>query len=218
MLTDPNEDYARGFVPFLDQKIFLDSRPLIPRTETEYWVEKALREIPRDKEVRVLDLFAGSGCIGVAILAHVPNAHVTFGEKEIRHLETIKKSTLENNTDLTRASIVQSDVWSGIAGPFEYIFANPPYISRERLSADESVVQTEPDEALFAEDDGFYFIEKIIEKLTRFLTPNGVCFIEHEPFQVARLQKEAELAGFSADAFKDQYGVLRYSRLVHTMA
>ena len=58
MLTDPNEDYERGFVPFLDQKIFLDSRPLIPRTETEYWVEKALREIPRDKEVRGLDLFA----------------------------------------------------------------------------------------------------------------------------------------------------------------
>lgn len=213
MLTDPHHDYAHGSVPFLGQTIFLDSKPLIPRTETEYWVEKAITDMPRDVEVRVLDLFSGSGCIGVAILAHVPNAHVTFGEQGVSHLPTIKKNVTENALNPERASVVHTDVWSGIAGPFEYIFANPPYVSRERNTVHADVAAVEPPEALFAADDGFAFIEHTIEKLPEFLVPNGVCYIEHEPFHEGRVQHAAEERGLGAETFPDQYGVARYSRL-----
>lgn len=218
MLTDPEEDYARGFVPFLGQTIFLDSHPLIPRTETEYWVERAIMEMPDEKEIRALDLFAGSGCIGIAVLAHVPHSHVTFGEKESRHLETIRRNIHDNNLDLDRASVVQSDIWSGIAGPFEYILANPPYISKKRVTAEGSVIAYEPDEALFAEDDGFYFIQKIIHGLTQFLVPHGVCFIEHEPFHTPRIHSESVAYGLNAETECDQYGVLRYSRIMRAMS
>ena len=213
MLTDPKEDYARGFIPFLGQKILLDSKPLIPRPETEFWVEKAIQEIPLEQEMRVLDLFAGSGCIGIAVLAHVPAARVTFAEKERRHLSTIRKSLAENHIDPERASIVESDVWRGVAGPFEYVFANPPYVSRARDTADASVIAEEPHEALYAEDDGFALIQATIDGLPRFLVPGGVCFIEHEPFHAERVQEAAAKQGFAAAPFPDQYGVVRYSRV-----
>lgn len=213
MLTNPKEDYARGFIPFLETTIYLDSKPLIPRTETEYWVEQALTEIPNDKEVRVLDLFSGSGCIGVATLFHRPLSRVTFGEHQEKHLPTIHKNIIENGIDPERASVVQTNIWNGIAGPFEYILANPPYLSKERGSASEDVTEHEPEEALFADDDGFFFIEKTIEKLSQFLVPGGVCFIEHEPFHEARISETAQRHGYSSKTHKDQYGIYRYSRL-----
>ena len=70
-----------GHVPFLDTTIYLDSKPLIPRPETEYWTEAVIADIktnypardlentPGAEQLRVLDLCAGSGCIGVAIAA-----------------------------------------------------------------------------------------------------------------------------------------------------
>lgn len=214
MLTDPQEDYARGFVPFLGTTIYLDSKPLIPRTETEYWVEKAIQEINSSStEPRVLDLFAGSGCIGVAVLKHVPNAIGTFGEYEEKHLSTIRKNIIENDIDPERASVVQTNVWSGVAGPFEYILANPPYLSKERGTVSPETTTHEPHEALFAKDDGFFFIEKVIEKLSTFLVPNGVCYIEHEPFHTERIEAFSKQHNFTVVTHKDQYGALRYSRL-----
>ena len=213
MLTDAQEDYTRGSVPFLGTTIYLDSKPLIPRTETEYWVEKALAEIPNDSNARVLDLFSGSGCIGVATLFHKPFSIVTLGEYEERHLPTIRKNVIENGIDPERASVVQTNIWNGIAGPFEYVFANPPYLSRERNTVSKEAEALEPNEALFAEDDGFYYIEKIIEKLPSFLTSSGVCFVEHEPFHAERIHTVAERVSMVATSYEDQYGTVRYSRL-----
>lgn len=217
MLSDPKEDYEQGYVPFLGNTVYLDSRPLIPRTETEYWVECALLDLKKihrtGQRIRILDLFAGSGCIGVAALAHLPQSTVTFGEKETRHLATIKKNIVENNLKRERASIVHTDVWSGIAGPFEYVFANPPYLSRERNTVSEETLAHEPEEALFAPDDGFFFIEKTIQKLPEFLTPGGACYIEHEPFQSERIRAFATKFRLAVETNLDQYGVMRYSKL-----
>ena len=86
-------DYVIGWKPFLDCKIFLDSHPLIPRAETEYWVEQAITEIQESKKAgagtRHLDLFAGSGAIGIAVLKHLPQVGVDFGEIDAAHPPTI---------------------------------------------------------------------------------------------------------------------------------
>ncbi len=60
--------YIIGSIPFLNTTIFLDAHPLIPRPETEFWVEKAIAHMNVRAPLRILDLCAGSGCIGVAVL------------------------------------------------------------------------------------------------------------------------------------------------------
>ena len=87
--------YLIGHVPFLDTTISLDSKPLIPRPETEFWVEKVITEIKLGSAgapLRVLDLCAGSGCIGVAVAKAIPGATVDFSEIDAKHLPTITKN------------------------------------------------------------------------------------------------------------------------------
>jgi release factor glutamine methyltransferase len=64
--------YVIGWQPFCGTKIFLDSHPLIPRPETEYLVNKIITELSDKQNLKILDLCAGSGCIGVALLQALP--------------------------------------------------------------------------------------------------------------------------------------------------
>lgn len=209
--SEEPEAYQIGHVPFVGTTIWLDSRPLIPRTETEFWTERAIVEIQKCTNPKVLDLFAGSGCVGVAVLEHVPHAHVTFGEREARHLPTITKNIRENGIDPTRARVVQTDVYSSVVGyHYNFILANPPYLSRARIGRVEgSVLVHEPEEALFAEDDGFSLIAATITGLPSHLAPGGQCWIEHEPEHAERLK------ALGATTHKDQYGVERYSVILN---
>ena len=88
--------YVIGTIPFLDCTIDLSYKPLIPRTETEFWVERAITEIqkqPRENtSIAMLDLYAGSGCIGVALLKHIPDATMVFGEKDPKLIGKIQKN------------------------------------------------------------------------------------------------------------------------------
>jgi release factor glutamine methyltransferase len=139
--------YVIGFVPFLDCKIWLDSKPLIPRPETEFWVEKVIAKVLQAPEtqgleaeslgrewkdpgspVRILDLCAGSGAIGVAVANSIPNSHVTLAEIDDNHRTTIFKNLAENNIDCTRYQVFTSNFFEKISGRFDYIVSNPPYI------------------------------------------------------------------------------------------
>lgn len=228
MLTDPTEDYERGFVPFLGVDVFLDSRPLIQRVETEYWTEKAIIAM-KDVEIskvrpdlfRVLDLFAGSGAIGLAVLKHMPDTRVVFADINPAHFPTIQKSIEKNGLDLSRADFIQTDVWHPMLdvgrptlGVFDAVTANPPYVSKERGTASASVLAEEPHEALFAEDDGFALIERFIHGLPEHLAAGGAAWMEHEPFHTTRVARAARVAGLVAETHRDQYGVERYTRLL----
>jgi len=140
-------DYIIGFSEFLGCKIDVSKRTLIPRVETEFWVGEAIEEIKNRKpfgtaqgktfnELKVLDMFAGSGCIGVAVLKHVPQASVIFADKEKNCIQQVKINCRINKISKNRYKIIQSDVFDGLypsSSPllrtkYNFVFANPPYI------------------------------------------------------------------------------------------
>jgi len=210
--------YVIGSMPFLNTTIFLDSNPLIPRTETEYWVEKAIQEIKNlnSQTVRILDLCAGSGCIGVAILKNITNAKVDFAEIDESHHKTILKNIKENEINLDRTEIFGGDLFERINDSYDYILSNPPYIDPEIDRTTKSVRDHEPEVALYGGNLGLELVERIINKSGKHLEEAGILYIEHEPEQQNKIQKLAVNNSMETTSYADQFDVIRYTRMRRT--
>ncbi len=211
-------DYVIGFTEFLGCKIDLSLRPLIPRPETEYWVEKAILQIYphfqsfENEGIKVLDMFSGSGCIGVAIAKHIKNAHVVFAEKSSVLVRQIKINAQLNGIDKKRYKVIESDIFSKVAGKYDCMFANPPYIPTVRISkVQKSVLVHEPKMALFGGSDGLLYIRKFLRQAKKFLTPGGKIYLEFDSQQKEELASLLTVLEYKSWEFhKDQYGKVRY--------
>ncbi len=232
LANDEPLGYIIGYQPFLGLKIYLDSKPLIPRPETEWWAEQLLDDIvgretlgkkmgvrlgqaarsdpiflPSDERpLRILDLCTGSGAIGCAALAKLPNAHVYFGEIDPEHEMTIQKNIRENNLDVSHSDIRIGNLFEPFSDlKFDIIAANPPYIPDDRVLP-ASVADYEPARALFSGTDGLDIIRRIATELGKHLTPNGVAWIECDSAHTEAAQKLFEDQDLSAMISTDQYG------------
>ncbi|HEY0947900.1 MAG TPA: peptide chain release factor N(5)-glutamine methyltransferase [Candidatus Paceibacterota bacterium] len=202
--------YIIGWVPFLGLRIGLDSRPLIPRPETEWWTEALcarLEERFKDRPFSLLDLCAGSGAIGLSVLARFPNAKVTFAELVSSHVEQIKKNIEANGLDADRATMYQSDLFEAIVGKrFDIVATNPPYIPSKR-TLDASVTTYEPTEALFADEDGLSVIRRIAEDAPAHINEGGELWMECD---IDNIEEARELllthGAKSAEIRTDLYG------------
>ncbi len=209
--------YLIGHLPFLQTTISLGSHPLIPRTETEYWVN-ACHEIMKESKqpsLRVLDLCAGSGAIGVATLAIVPTTLVDFIEIDSTHLSTIQKNLTDNSIDPSRYRVFCDDLFEPLATSdlYDFILCNPPYIDRELNRTEASVLDHEPALALFSEEHGLAHIQRIIEHASTHLIRTGELWLEHEPEHTHAIHLLSQTQ-YRASTHRDQYGVERFSRLV----
>ena len=205
--------YVIGSQPFLGLTIYLDSHPLIPRPETEWWTEQLLANLEvrpplggRTSKLQFLDLCAGSGAIGCAALAQLQNAHVYFGEIDAAHEATIQKNIQANNLDVSRAHICIGDLFEPFGDmKFDIIAANPPYIPDSR-ELPESVSGYEPALALRAGKDGLDVIRRIATEVPARLTPGGEAWIECDSAAAAAAAGLFTARGLSALIRADQYG------------
>lgn len=236
--------YVIGWQPFLGFKVYLDSKPLIPRPETEWWVENLVGEVLRrqkeesgesregvrlglaarsapsrgsaDSSFTLLDLCAGSGAIGCAILKNFPTAQVSFGEIDSAHEATIRKNIRENTLDEApysaeasrgkRADIRIGDLFAPFEGErFDYIAINPPYIPESR-TLETSVTEHEPALALRSGEDGLDLIRRIAEELRRHLSPGGQAWIECDSEHAEAARELFAERRFTVRVEKDQFG------------
>ncbi len=211
-------DYIIGWMEFLDCKIDLSKRPLIPRPETEFWTEQAIEELRlkyRDRDnqdIPILDMFAGSGCIGVSIMRHIKNAKVVFAEKDENCLKQMNINCKINKIKKNRYSILKSDIFSNVFAKFDYIFANPPYISAiQKKKIQKSVIDYEPHVALFGGEDGMLFIRRFLAEAKNRLNPGGKIYMEFDTKQKPAIQKLLKKFSYKKFEFcKDQYERIRY--------
>jgi len=223
-------DYVIGFTEFLGIKIDLSKKPLIPRQETAFWVQEVIKQINgafvahKEQNFLALDIFAGSGCIGLAVLKYIKNSQVDFADIDENAIKQIKinlKNNFKNKPSLIRANkrlkvdrfrVVKSDVFSNVEGKYDFIFANPPYISKKNKKLiQESVLKFEPKNALFAGIDGLFYIKKFLENAKEHLKLDGNIFMEFSPEQKPAIEKLIKKLCYSKYKFyRDQFGRYRW--------
>lgn len=153
---------------------------LIPRPETEQLVEEALKHINENNIVNplVLDLGAGSGCIGLSIIKNLSNAKLVAIEKSPEAFKYLKLNT-EGLALADRSELLNQDVMVYTANEqFDVIVANPPYIAHNDPAVEANVKNYEPGAALFSLNNGLEDIFNWSKKFKQFLKPNGLILIE----------------------------------------
>jgi len=210
-------DYLIGFIDFLNCKIDLSLRPLIPRQETEFWVGESIKKIEENKKMDFLDIFSGSGCIGISLLKKFKKIKVDFAELNEESIKQIKINLKINKIDPKRYKIIKSDVFENISEKYDYIFSNPPYVSwNKKEKVQESVYKFEPHEALFAEKNGLFFIKKFLKESKNYLKKKSKIYMEFDSSQKKEIEKLLEKLNYrNYDFHKDQYKRYRYLIVNH---
>lgn len=143
--------------------------------------DKAHRRARGAGACRILDLCAGSGCIGLAAAANLPNARVLLGEYDEEALK-ICRQNIRRNRLTARVASLKIDAREKPArtlGEFQFLVSNPPYIpSADIDTLDASVREHEPRLALDGGADGLDFYRVICEKWRDALCENGMLFFE----------------------------------------
>lgn len=187
---------------------------LIPRTDTEVLAQQAMDLVePLPNGTRVLDLCAGSGCVGLSIAAACPNTRVTLADLSEAALQVckhnIRRCGLTSRTTLVQLDALQPPLPN--LGKFDLIVCNPPYIRRGELAAlDPSVYNYEPLLALDGGEDGLDFYRALSAHWGAALKPGGTLMAEVGLGQAGAVEILLGTRGFTrVNRIPDTRGVLR---------
>ncbi|WP_266159615.1 peptide chain release factor N(5)-glutamine methyltransferase [Dyella silvatica] len=151
---------------------------LIPRPETELLVELALRRLPEDQPLRVVDLGTGSGAIALAIAHERPRMQVTATDASGEALAVAQRNA--ERFDIANIRFKQGDWLAPLAGQrFALIVSNPPYIEAGDPHLGQGDLRFEPVAALASGHDGLDAIRHIVDAAREHLSPDGWLLLEH---------------------------------------
>jgi release factor glutamine methyltransferase len=188
--------YILGSREFYGRPFEVGAGVFIPRPETELLVQLALETLPRGEPVRVLDLCAGSGAVGVSIAAERPEAQVDLVEAFDAAAAAAEKNAGRHAPG--RARVWRGDLYAALPERVRYraITANPPYVaSRESRQLAPEILDHEPHEALFGGEDGLDVMRRVIAGVPDWLAPGGVFATEIDPSQGERVVELSRAAG-----------------------
>ena len=163
--------YIVGDVDFYGNTIKVDKRALIPRFETEGLVEIALSYL--SDGMSIIDLGTGTGCIAITLKKKLPNSKVDAVDISIDALDLAKENAKLNDVDI---NFHQGDMLC-TNKKYDCIISNPPYISHDEEVMD-IVKNNEPNNALYADNNGLYFYHEILKKAKDYLNDKYYIFFE----------------------------------------
>jgi len=174
--------YILGTTEFFGLKFKVNENVLIPRPETEELVEWIIHEdlkIKRLKDVKILDIGTGSGCIAISLAKNIPEAKVYAIDVSPEALKIAKENAEMNQVEVVflEKNILETN---DLEMQFDIIVSNPPYVRNlEKEEIKKNVLDNEPHLALFVEeDDALIFYRKIAELATKNLHSNGRLYFE----------------------------------------
>ena len=196
--------YIEGKWGFLDFEVQVGEGVLIPRQDSEAICLKAIDLLKGQAAPAVLDLCAGSGCLGLAVKSRCPAARVTAVEKSAEALPWLQKNAAEALPGFDAAhpalNVQQGDVfqWNkGQAeGQFDLILANPPYLTAEEMRTLQPEVEFEPAMALDGGEDGLDFYWHIAKAYRPLTKPGGWLVMEFGWQQWEPVKALLEAAGW----------------------
>ena len=184
--------YILGYKEFYGRRFTVSPSVLIPRPESEDLISLFLELTASEIAEKVLiDVGTGSGCLGITAKLERSNLSVILSDISKPALNIAEKNANALNADV---HIQQQSLLNGQLKPVDYIFANLPYVDKNWDVSPE--LKYEPEIALFAEDEGLKLILQLISQAPRYLTPEGLLFIEADPQQHNRIIDEAMKNGF----------------------
>ena len=173
--------YLIGEWEFYGLPLDISESVLIPRPDTETLAEAAIDWLAQQDGPRVLDLCAGSGCVGLAVAKFCPGSHVVLGELMEGALRVCRRNIRRSGLT-SQVMPWQVDALDGPPprfGEFDCIVSNPPYIPDGDIAGlDVSVRDYEPLTALKGGADGLDFYRAISEKWRAALHPGSRLFFE----------------------------------------
>lgn len=189
---------------------------LVPRPDSETVIEAALALMPdRDRPWRILDLGLGSGCLLLTLLHEFPAASGMGLEVSEGALAVARENAVALSV-AGRARLVPGDWrqagWAErLAGPFDLLVSNPPYIEGAAIAGlMPDVSRFEPRLALDGGPDGLAAYRAIAAQAPRLVAPGGRVLLEVGTGQATEIYKIFQSTGFTAEApWKDLGGIDR---------
>lgn len=181
----------------------VNASTLIPRPDTETLVEWAL-ELPLLANARVLDLGTGTGAIALALASEQPSWQVIGVDKSDDAVQLALNNAQKNQ--LQQVEFKSSDWFEQVAGSFDLIVSNPPYIDGQDPHLQQGDVRFEPMSALVAEQQGLADIVHIIDQAPHYLRDQAWLLIEHGYQQAEQVRELLKAKGFQQVETREDLG------------
>ncbi|AAC67614.1 peptide chain release factor N(5)-glutamine methyltransferase [Chlamydia trachomatis] len=194
--------YIHGKVHFLGVELQVTPQVLIPRQETEIFVEQIIGYLQMHKEKTTFyDVCCGSGCIGLAVRKHCPHVRVTLSDISPEAL-AIAESNARSNA--LAVDFLLGDLFDPFSFPADVLVCNPPYLSyKEFFESDPEVRCHEPWKALVGGVSGLEFYHRIATHIHKILVSGGVGWLEIGSTQGEDIKQIFHAKGIRGRVLKD---------------
>jgi ribosomal protein L3 glutamine methyltransferase len=175
--------YITGQTWFANLPFVVDERVLVPRSPIAELILKRFEPwLPNTsllkEPMQILDLCAGSGCIGIACAYAFPNAEIQLSDISFDALAVAEENIHQHQLE-ERVFAMQSDLFQNLAGQrFDLIVSNPPYVDAEDLASMPDEYHAEPEIGLGSGSDGLDFTRRLLREASDYLTDDGVLVVE----------------------------------------
>ena len=208
--------YVLGRAHFYGLELEVSPAVLIPRPETEELVDLIVREHARARHLHLVDVCTGSGCIPIALSAHLSIEKIYGVDISEPALAIARKNALKYGHPISwlRQDILKEDL-ALPAASLDIMVSNPPYVlEQEKTCMRENVLSFEPHLALFVPDDNaLLFYKRIAELGLRYLKPGGKLYFEINEQQAAPLRQLLTALGYGlVEVLQDLFGKDRFIR------